>query len=86
MFVIYINVNIRWYLHPYKSANMTAEGVLVDVKVVGEGLGKVVGEGQGVGDTNGSVEEEVRTPDSGYSSVSSHSSRLSFLTLQKFII
>ena len=78
MFVIYINVNIRWYLHPYKSANMTAEGVLVDVKVVGEGLG--------VGDTNGSVEEEVRTPDSGYSSVSSHSSRLSFLTLQKFII
>ena len=72
MYVIYIKVNIWRYLHPYKSANMSSEDVIVDVKVVGEGLG-------GAGDTSGSVDDEVKTPDSGYSSVSSHSSRLSSL-------
>ena len=73
MYLIRVTFPYIFPIQIVKNFKMAGAGGLLEVNIVGEGLGRgSVGQPD---DCGSSVDGEVRTPDSGYSSVSSHSSR-----------
>lgn len=73
MYLISVTFPCNFPIKFVKKFKMAGAGGLLEVNIVGEGLGRgSVGQSE---DCGSSVDGEVRTPDSGYSSVSSHSSR-----------
>ena len=73
MYLISVTFPCIFPIKLVKNIKMAGTGGLLEVNIVGEGLGRgSVGQPD---DCGSSIDGEVRTPDSGYSSVSSHSSR-----------